>query len=206
MKILITGAAGYLGGHVVDAAREAGHQVAGFVRRSGADLPKSAETIRGDLNDPSALRMALADADAVVFSAGRNWRPGLAIDQYVRQNVSIVENFFQALDAVNPAARVVFTSSMSAVAGSEKPIVFDETTSRADVAEHLLNAYDRAKIECERLARAARSGGRNVVIVNPGLMLGPGVSPQTGITTTFLVHWHCLRKNPAIVAAGGHSV
>jgi len=205
MRVLIAGAAGYLGGHLVQAALDAGHDVTAFVRTSATKRPASAKTAIGDLNDTSALETALTGIDAVVFSAGRNWQPGLAIDEYSRQNVSITESFFRALGNANPHARVVFTSSMSAVAGSEDPIAFDEETGRNAVAETRLNAYDRSKIECERLARTARERGSNVVILNPGLMLGPGAHPETKVTTTFLVHWHCLKKNPAIVAQGGHS-
>lgn len=205
MRVLVTGASGYLGGHVVDAAVSAGHDVIGFVHSPGAGLPAGAKCVVGDLNDRPAVEAAVRDVDGIIFSAGRNWQPGLAIDEYARQNVSIVETFFAVLAGVNPGARVVFTSSMSATAGSQDPVTFDETTGRANVAEPLLNAYDRSKIACERSAQAARAKGLDVVILNPGLMLGPGVLPQTRITTTFLIQWHCLRKNPAIVAEGGHS-
>ncbi|MBS0234875.1 MAG: NAD-dependent epimerase/dehydratase family protein [Proteobacteria bacterium] len=205
MRVLIAGAGGYLGGHLVKAALDAGHDVTGFVHTSATKLPPPAKTTIGDLNETSALQAALTGIDAAIFSAGRNWQPGLAISEYSRQNVSITESFFRALQTVNPHARVVFTSSMSAIAGSEDPIAFDEETGRNAVAEPRLNAYDRSKIECERLARTARERGSNVVILNPGLMLGPAANPQTKVTTTFLVHWHCLKKNPAIVAQGGHS-
>ena len=204
MKVLIAGAAGYLGEHIVRAAADAGHEVVTYVRSATAQFPEGVRSIEGDLADISRLKSALTGVDAAIFSAGRNWQPGLALDAYSQQNVSIVEAFFEALDASNPAARVVFTSSMSAIGGSAQPVIFTETSGREAVAENL-NAYDRAKIECERLARTAQDSGRDVVILNPGFMLGPSASAAGRMTTAFLVHWFCLKKNPAIVGAGGHS-
>jgi dihydroflavonol-4-reductase len=204
MKVLIAGAAGYLGEHVVRAAVDAGHEVITYTRGPTPQFPEAVRSINGDLADISRLKSALTGVDAVIFSAGRNWQPGLPLDAYSKQNVSIVEAFFEALDASNPAARVIFTSSMSAIGGSAQPVIFTETSGREAVAKNL-NAYDRAKIECQRLARSAQNRGRDVVILNPGFMLGPNASTAGKMTTAFLVHWFCLKKNPAIVGAGGHS-
>ncbi len=204
MKVLIAGAAGYLGEHIVGAAAGAGHEVVAYVRSAATQFPDGVHSVEGDLADVSRLKSALTGVDAVIFSAGRNWQPGLPLDAYARQNVSIVEALFDALAAANSSARVVFTSSMSAIGGSAEPVVFTETSGREAVTDRP-NAYDRAKIECERLARRAKENGRDVVILNPGFMRGPIASAVGKITTSFLVHWFCLKKNPAIVGEGGHS-
>jgi dihydroflavonol-4-reductase len=206
MKVLIAGAAGYLGEHVVRAAVDEGHEAIAAVRDASIPLPDGVRLIEGDLADIAHLKSALRGVDAVIFTAGRNFQPGLPLDAYNQHNVSIVQAFFEALGASSPTARVVFTSSMSAIGGSERPVVFDETSNREAVCETRLNAYDQAKIACERLARAARDAGRNVVILNPGFMLGPSASADSRMTTAFLVHWYCLKKNPAIVGSGGHSL
>jgi dihydroflavonol-4-reductase len=206
MKVLIAGAGGYLGEHVAHAAVEAGHDVALCLRGAhGPQFPDRVQRIEGDLNDVAFVRHALHGVDAAIFCAGRNWQPGLADDEYVRQNVSIVETFFAALAQSNPGARVVFTSSMSAVAGSEQPIVFTEDGGRDAVSTSRLSPYDRAKVECERIARKAAAEGRQLVILNPGYMLGPGASPSSNVTTSFQVRWFCLGKTPAIVRRGGHT-
>lgn len=206
MKVLIAGAGGYLGEHIVHAAVEAGHAAVVCVRGPhGPRYPEGVRCVEGDLGDAEFVRQVLAGVDAVIFSAGRNWQPGLADDEYLRQNVSIVETFFAVLTKFNPAARVVFTSSMSAIAGSLEPIVFAEDTAGTAVNTARLSPYDCAKVECERLARNAAAAGRRLVILNPGLMLGPGASSSSNVTTSALVQWFCLRQSPAFVGSGGHT-
>ncbi|MET0407485.1 MAG: NmrA family NAD(P)-binding protein, partial [Hyphomicrobium sp.] len=95
MKVLIAGAAGYLGEHVVRAAMDAGHEVAVYVRGGTVRFPHGVRLIEGDLTDVALLQSALADVDAAIFSAGRNFQPGLPLDAYYSQNVSIVEAFLE---------------------------------------------------------------------------------------------------------------
>ncbi len=206
MNLLITGAGGYLGEHVVHAAIAAKHAVTVAVRPSARlSLPSGVRRLDGDLTDAGFVRRALTGIDGCIFTAGRNWQPGLAMTAYQQQNVAVVATFFAALAEVAPTARVVFTSSMSALAGSLEPIVFTEASDRAAVCEGRLSPYDRAKVECERLARAAREAGRDVVLLNPGYLLGPGASGASGITTTFVVQWCCQGRMPGHVAQGGNS-
>jgi nucleoside-diphosphate-sugar epimerase len=77
----------------------------------GQCFPDGVRRVEGDLSSVSFVRQAVAGVDAIVFSAGRTWHPGLAAER-IRENVSIVEVFLAALAQSNPSARVVFTSSM----------------------------------------------------------------------------------------------
>lgn len=69
MKILVTGAAGFLGSHLVDALVERGHAVTAFDRRR-AVLPAGVHALEGDLGDEDALAEAVAGQDAVYHLAG----------------------------------------------------------------------------------------------------------------------------------------
>jgi hypothetical protein len=62
VKALVTGAAGFIGSHVVAALAASGAQVRAFDRRTPADLPDGAEFVQGDLLDRDALRRALTAA------------------------------------------------------------------------------------------------------------------------------------------------
>src|SRR5207302_3531254 len=101
-----------------------------------------------------------------------------------------------------PTMRVVFTSSLSAVGGSIEPCVYAEDGGRAGVREDLLNAYDRAKIICEELALASARRGNQIVILNPGLLLGPGAQATSNLAAPFQLLWLCQGKLPFYVNGG----
>ena len=75
MKILVTGATGYIGGVVAEALTRAGHEVAALIRDDRAATALRARglaPVRGDLRDPVALARVADDADAVVWAATAN--------------------------------------------------------------------------------------------------------------------------------------
>lgn len=80
MRVLVTGATGFLGRHVL-ALRPAGHEVEAFVRASSdlSRLPPGLRVRKGDLGDPDSLTRALEGADAVVnlASLGFGHAPGI---------------------------------------------------------------------------------------------------------------------------------
>lgn len=79
MRILLTGAAGFIGRHVMDGLLARGHEVRAFdslrsdVHRSDApwDVPEGVERRIGDVRDPAALGQAMAGVDAVVHLAAK---------------------------------------------------------------------------------------------------------------------------------------
>jgi nucleoside-diphosphate-sugar epimerase len=85
--ILVTGATGFVGRHVVQALRNDGHDVRALVRnpRRGEALVKQGATLtQGDVTDPASLRSAVAGCDTVVhLVAIRQGRP----EQYQRVRV-----------------------------------------------------------------------------------------------------------------------
>lgn len=69
MRVLVTGATGFVGYAVAARLTECGHEVAGLSRSSAA-LPGKVERITGDLLSPETVQPALADVDAVCHLAG----------------------------------------------------------------------------------------------------------------------------------------
>jgi len=206
MRVLITGAGGFLGEHLVQSSLRAGHDVTATVSPgSTRSFPPGVSVLEIDLADGKKVRDVLPQFDGVIFAAGRNWQPGLKPDAYMRQNLAPVNAFFDALDACGRDIRVVFTSSMTTVAGSMERVVFDESGDRTAITTSRLSPYDKAKLACEQRARQSIAAGQNVVIVHPGYMIGPGASPHTVITTTFIMQWFVLGKDPATLRSGGHT-
>lgn len=207
-KVIVFGGSGFLGEHIIKYLVSDNFNVYAAVRTK----PKySMDTFEysqvtyyeGDLEDCKYIQQVVEGMDAIIFSAGCTWKPGLDISEYYRRNVLITKNFFTAI-ADRPDVRVVYTSSMSAIAGSNAPFIFSEGSDRSRVSEGRLSPYDQAKIECEQMAFDYANKGNNIVILNPGYILGPGVFSHSKITTSVLVLWFCQNKFPFYVN-GGHS-
>jgi dTDP-L-rhamnose 4-epimerase len=122
MRILINGAAGFIGSHVADAALAAGHDVRGLDSLDPAVhdgrpgyWPDDAELVVADVRDPAAVRAALAGVDAVCHQAAR---VGLGVDlsdlpPYCDVNVTGTAVLLEAMGALG-VPRLVLASSMVA--------------------------------------------------------------------------------------------
>jgi len=120
MRILVTGAAGFIGSHAVDAARAAGHEVQGLdsltpaVHGGRPDyLPHDFDLAVGDVRDPDAVRRAVAGADVVCHQAAL---VGLGVDlsdlsAYSDVNITGTAVLLEAMGRAG-VPRLVLASSM----------------------------------------------------------------------------------------------
>jgi len=133
MSILaITGATGFVGSAVLDAALAAGHQVRALARRAQA-ARAGVEWVAGDLADTAALAALVAGADAVIHVAGLTNTPDPAA--FTPANVTGTANVLAAMTAAG-VRRLVFVSSLSA-------------------REPKLSAYGASKAQAEALVEAS---------------------------------------------------
>src|SRR5690606_13325172 len=102
MKVLVTGAAGFLGSHLVEALVGAGARVTAFDRRPvDLDLP-DVVTHEGELGDPAALAAAVAGQDVVFHLAGladldaARSRPLATVEDNIVGTVRLLEAMGQA--------------------------------------------------------------------------------------------------------------
>ena len=178
MKCFVTGASGFLGGHLVRELVARGHQVKGLVRtRSNLRGVEGVEFERvvGDINDQEKLANALRGCDWCFHTAAlyRLWLPDYT--EMFDVNVSGTRHLIDAAVAAG-CSRIVHTSTAGTMAAARAVIhgelrPTDESTpvTEADMA----GPYLRSKWLAERIARRAAREGAPVVVVNPTTPFGP---------------------------------
>lgn len=153
--VFVTGATGFVGGHVVDALLERGYSVRALVRNGSADgLIGRAETVRGSLLAPGALVPHLRGCRYVVHTAALySFAP--RDRRHMRQvNVLGTAGLLEAA-RIAGVDRAVVTSSSAAVGPARDGRPADET-DWAERHQHRASAYHASKVEQERAALAAR--------------------------------------------------
>lgn len=174
MKVLVTGASGFLGGHLVDGALRAGHQVRALVRRT-SDLSRlrtvpGLELVHGDLGDAESLRRAVEGVDVVHHSAARVVDFGSRA-RFTAENVTGTALLMAAARAAG-SGRFVFVSSPSALMGPDDGdrLGIDESTPYPD---RWLNLYSETKAAAEQLVLAGDEPGFTTVALRPRGIWGP---------------------------------
>jgi nucleoside-diphosphate-sugar epimerase len=169
MKVLVTGASGFLGGHVAELLSKRGDHVRALVRKTSArkhleGLP-NVELFEGSVEHVDRVREAVDGVDAIVHAAGvvkaRN------TDEFFAINVGGTSNLVQAARGRGRALdRFVFVSSLVACGPSAdgSPIPADQESPN--------NSYGRSKLAAEKVVLSAKNDMR-VVIVRPGAIYGP---------------------------------
>ena len=174
MKVLITGASGFLGGHMAELFIEAGHEVRGLTRRtSNTELLENlgVEVVRGDLKDHDSLRRAVEGMDAVVHAASTM---GGIPQEYIEATVNGTRALLNAAQEAG-VKRFVHISSIG-VYKLQKLAEGQEVTEEFpyEDREKFLTNYSRSKIRAERAVKEfSEQSNMQVIILRPGLLYGP---------------------------------
>jgi dihydroflavonol-4-reductase len=177
VRVLVTGATGFVGSHTVAALHRDGHHLRLLARtperataqfaKAGLD-PARIEVVRGDITDAESVRDALKGCDAVVHAAavvgidGRKAAAARSTNELGTRNV-LGSAVALGLDPV------IYVSSISALFDPKGAILL---TPQSPVAP-ATNAYAESKAAGERYARELQDAGHPVVCVYPGGVLGP---------------------------------
>lgn len=164
---LVTGASGFLGGHVVADLRAHGYRVIAAGRNTAA-LPTGGPTLVGDLD---ALGRTNQPADVVIHCAALSTPWGRWRD-FAHTNITGTEQVLTYARR-NGIQRIVHVSSPSIYAAARHAT--DITENQVDTSNRL-NGYIRSKLAAELLLQRARRrpGTPEIVIVRPRGIVGPG--------------------------------
>lgn len=178
MKILVTGAGGFLGRYVVRELLKRGHAVRAQVRSTGSVVPKEwddhVEVVRHDLGKDEALQDLFTGVNVLVHLAAS--MRGDAQAQYAG-TVTATERLLKGLRDAGSACRVVLASSCSVYDWSAADTCLTEGSDLEAVPGER-DGYTRAKLAQEQAVwRLAKAHGWPLAVLRPGLIYGPGATP-----------------------------
>ncbi len=214
MRVLITGATGFIGSHLAELLHRKNHTLRCLVRRTSnlgyiSELP--IEYIYGDLFDYAVLRQAVTGVDCVYHLAGIT--KAKTKEEYFRGNHIATRNLIEAVLDANPGIRrFVHVSSQAAVGPSLNGKITDEATPF-----HPITTYGVSKMEAEK--ECLKAGGKiPVTIVRPPAVYGPrdkdifeffntmskGLQPMVGFNLKEVSLVHVRDLVSGIALAGEH--
>ena len=130
MRVLVTGATGFLGQHLVQALLDKNYQVSILARRT-SDLScfkdSPIKVFYGDINDTLPLLEATRDQEQVFHLAGLIAYKKSARPQMIKVNVHGTQNVMDAC-ITNNVSKVLHLSSVTAIGANESPESLDETS------------------------------------------------------------------------------
>jgi dihydroflavonol-4-reductase len=170
----ITGATGFIGGHVTRLLLEEGWKVRALKRRDSSNpflQDASPDWVVGDIRNFNQVLGAVQGCDAV-FHVAADYRLWAKNPQEIYEsNVRGTENILEAA-LQSGVKRVVYTSSVGALGLGAGGLPADE--SAPVCLEDMVGHYKRSKFLAERKAEEFLQRGLPIVIVNPSTPVGPG--------------------------------
>jgi nucleoside-diphosphate-sugar epimerase len=169
MRVLVTGATGFLGSHIAEQLARQGHAVRVLVRRTsdrtflqGFD----AEEVLGEVTQPDSLPPVVDGVEVIVHAAGLTKARSAA--EFEAVNAGGTANLLAALKPDQPLQRFVLISSLAAHGPSE-----DGRSRPLDAAPAPVTAYGRSKLRAEEIVRSWATAGRAATIIRPPVIYGP---------------------------------
>ena len=198
MKLLVTGATGFLGSALVPLLLEAGHEVRALARGSAPHTNgREYEIVRGDVRDADAVRRALAGREALYHLAGLVSRDPRDAHKMYELHVQGTRVLLSEAERAG-VDRVVLASSSGTIGVSAvRRVASEEDDYPIETVGRW--PYYLSKIYEERIAIDAARRGLPVVILNPSLLLGPG---DSRLSSTQDVYRFLLGRIPVMPRGG----
>ncbi len=196
--VLVAGAAGFIGSHVVERLRAAGHAVRA-IDRPGADLSAAraagAQALSFDLGEAGKLREALAGCDVAVNGTGL-FDLAATEEELRAANVTAAVAFAEAAREAG-VGRLVHLSSAS-VYGKPARSPQDE-----EGPFHPRNLYEITKLEGERAVQERHGRGIEVAVLRPTLVYGPRSRYGQALFVALLAQLRAFGRRRFPLLAGG---
>ena len=171
-RFFLTGATGFVGGHLAEALSQQENQVIALARPSSdttfLDSLDNVTVERGELSDTAKINQLVADVDVVIHCAAKVGDWG-SVEDYRAVNV---EGLRSVLDACKGQgiSRFVLMSSLGVYPTKHH----NNTTEEEPLPKRHPDGYSQSKAEAEQLARKYHNElGVPVVILRPGFVYGP---------------------------------
>lgn len=195
MKIIVTGAGGFVGRHLATALLQQGHEVVGIDSATDA-VPDGARAIEGDLGDRAVRKAALdAGCDGLVHLATVPGGAAEADPEASRRiNIDAMYDLLLEASAANAGVRVVYASSI-AVYGDPLPVKVDDDTA---LSPKMIYGGHKAMME-DAVAMFSNRGAIDGVTVRlPGILARP--KGPSGMKSAFMSNlFHALRTGESFV-------
>jgi nucleoside-diphosphate-sugar epimerase len=164
VRILVTGASGFIGGALCSRLTEQGHEVSALVRRAGSEPPGTRQVL-GHLGEDGGLAAALASvAPECVFHLAAEIASQRSEAKVREVNVAGTRRLLDACLALDTGPRVVFSSTV--VTGEANGELL---TEERPLPVH--TPYGRAKQEGEQMVL---DSGLPAIVIRPSHVYGPG--------------------------------
>lgn len=172
MRVFLTGATGYIGSAVLDAALRAGHQLSAVVRdpeKAERVAARGVKPVVGELGQLGSIEDELAGAEAVIHTAWEDSPRGIEKDR------TAIDTVLRGLShRRHPKATFIYTSGVWVLGSTTKPV--DETAPVAPTE------YVAWQPEHEQIVLDAGHNGLRTIVVRPGIVYGG----SRGIVSDFL--------------------
>ena len=195
--VLVTGASGFVGGHIARGLAEAGHPVRGLTRSNPRVEPgdPAIEWVVGDLRDPLARRQVLSGVRGVIHAA--SWVHLGADRKGDGASINVTATRDLIADCVAAGVeRLVYTSTLHTLAAGTSDAPADEETPWN--LERVDSPYAQTKREAEAIVLDGCGGRLETLALCPGMVIGTRDPKPT--STSLLI---ALTRSPVVAMPPG---
>jgi nucleoside-diphosphate-sugar epimerase len=183
VKVLVTGATGFIGGRLVENLARRGHQIRALAREASDKslLTKlDVEIVNGDIRDAGAMNQAVQGCECVYHLAAKITKDGLSRREYYAHNVEGTKNVAQAALAAS-VNRFVYASSIGVFGTFSDSTIDENTAAKPD------SYYRETKFRAEQeVLRLHQQRGLPAVVARVGSVYGPGSCSWLGLCRKIL--------------------